>query len=195
MIMSDGQDTFLSTQRRNLEDAFFKERDKVLIENLQKIKMMKETKDTLSRVSGIRNDAVLEKLVTLGVRLETLASLALVPLVEVAWADGSISAKEASAVLAAADKNGMKKDGIEGEILREWLANKPPNDLIEAWIHYIQALCAKLTCEEKTALKNDLVGNARAVAEASGGILGIGAISKQEKATLEKLEKAFECYC
>jgi hypothetical protein len=43
---------------RALEDAFFLEQDRVLIEKLRAMTAMAETKDALAAASGITNDAV-----------------------------------------------------------------------------------------------------------------------------------------
>ena len=74
----------LDTDRCKLEDAFFSKQDAKLIEQLKVMEKMKESKEALRKVSNIQNDAVLEKLVSLDVRPETLVSLAIVPLIEVA---------------------------------------------------------------------------------------------------------------
>jgi hypothetical protein len=189
----DDHDMYLDVQRRKLEDAFFQENDKKLIENLKKMQRMKETADVLAGVSGIHNQKVLQKLVELDVRPETLASLSVVPLVEVAWADGSLSKEEEAAVLTAAAARGIKPGSVEYGLLREWLDNKPPAKMLTAWIHYVEGLCEKLTAHEKESLKKQLLGQAQKVAEASGGLMGMGAISKEEKEVLKKMEKAFGC--
>jgi hypothetical protein len=182
---------FLDVQRRNLEDAFFQQRDKALIENLKKMQAMKETKESLAKVSGITSEKVLEKLVELGVRPETLAPLSVVPLVEVAWADGSISKEERAAVLNAAERKGIQSGSIEMNLLKEWLDRKPSPHLFDAWRHYMEGLCEKLTETEKTAMKKEIIGGAKTVAEASGGLLGINKISPEEKTAFDKMEKAF----
>jgi hypothetical protein len=187
----DDHDAYLDVQRRKLEDAFFQESDKKLIENLKKMKQMKETGEVLAKVSGIHNQKVLQKLVELEVRPETLASLSVIPLVEVAWADGTLSREEEEAVLNAAAARGIKEGSVEHCLLREWLKNKPPAKLLSAWVHYIGGLCEKLTEKEKESLKKELLGQAQKVAEASGGLLGMGAISKEEKEVLKKMEWAF----
>jgi hypothetical protein len=189
--MPNDHDEFLDVQRRMLEDAFFQQRDKVLIENLKKMQVMKETKDSLANVSGIKNEKVLDKLVELGVRPETLASLSVIPLVEVAWADGSISKEEEAAVLKAAQGRGIQNGSIEFGLLKEWLEVKPPATLLDAWRHYMEGLCEKLTEKEKESMKKEIMGGAQAVAQASGGLLGINTISSEEKAVLSKMEKAF----
>lgn len=178
--------------RRRIEDAFFIANDKHLIEKQRALKKMRETKASLAAVSGIHNEAVLEKLIELDIRPETLASLAVIPLIEVAWADGSVSKKEETAVLAAAASIGIKKGGVEYGLLEEWLKHKPPRKMMSAWIHYIQGLGERLTKQEKSALKAELLGAARAIAESSGGLLGVGAMSKEEKDVIREMEKAFE---
>jgi hypothetical protein len=190
-MVLDGDLNSLAFDGKRMEDAFFLQRDKVLIEKQKALKKMKETKEALARVSGIHNNAVLEKLVALAVRPETLASLSVIPLIEVAWADGSVSKSEESAILAAAEKMGIKKEGVEYDLFKQWLHHKPPVAMMDAWSHYVHGLCEKLTQKETLALRSDVIGHARNVAEASGGLLGIGAISREEKAVLAKLEKAF----
>lgn len=182
---------FLENQRKTLEDSFFLKEDQRLIEQLRTMRKMKESKESLAKTSGIANDAVLQKLVELDIRPETVATLALVPLVEIAWADGKIDEKEKAAVLKAA--TGLfGKDSIDHQILQSWMTHRPPAHLLEAWTHYVQGLCEKLSESEKNSLKGDLLGHARSVAEASGGILGLSTISNAEKAMLKQLDTAFE---
>jgi len=177
-----------------LEDAFFIQEDRKIIENLRILRKLEETKGALAEISGIRNDAILEKLVKLEIRPETLASLCVVPLIEVAWADGSIDDQEKKAVLAATDKNGLEQGSFDYSLLEQWLTHKPQPRLLTAWTHYIQGLCEQLTAAEKETLKTEIMGHAKAVAEASGGLLGLGIgnkVSKTEQAMLDNLEKAF----
>jgi len=176
-----------------LDDLFFKKEDEKLIKHLKAMKKLKETKEALSDVSGIRNDHIIDKLVELNVRPETLASLSLIPLVEVAWADGNVDDKEKEAVLSSAHKMGFKKDSADYDILAQWMTHKPSKDLITAWVHYIQGLCEKLTESEKADLKKELIDNTKTIALASGGFLGLGnKISKAEADILSQLEKAFK---
>ena len=63
--------------RSSLEDAFFFEQDRTLVERRTELRKLAESKEVLGRVSGITNDAILERLVNLNIRPETLAALAL----------------------------------------------------------------------------------------------------------------------
>jgi hypothetical protein len=183
----------LDARRRTLEDAFFHKRDAILIEQYHAMEKMKKTKSALRKVSGITRDDVLDKLVSLDVRPETLASLAMVPLVEIAWADGSIQVEEREAILKAAAKNGFTRDSIDFALIESWLARRPPESLLEAWTHYIQGLCTNLNKGQIAGLRTDLVGHARDIAKASGGFLGLGSkISKSEQAMIDRLKAAFD---
>ncbi|MBS1150110.1 MAG: putative rane protein [Myxococcaceae bacterium] len=113
-------------------------------------------------------------------------------LIQVAWADGAVDAKEQAAVLAAANASGILKGSSAHTLLEGWLKLKPPAALENAWANYVKALVEGMKAEDKALLKNELLGKARSVAEASGGILGMGAkISKAEGDALKKLEAAF----
>lgn len=183
----------LDARRRTLEDAFFRKRDAILIEQYHAMEKMKNSKSALRKVSGITRDDVLDKLVSLDVRPETLASLAMVPLVEVAWADGSIQAGEREAILKAAVKNGLNRGSVGYALIESWLARRPPDRLLEAWTHYIQGLCANLNKGQIAGLRTDLVGHARDIARASGGFLGLGnKISTAEQAMIDRLKAAFD---
>lgn len=178
---------------RQLEDAFFLKEDQKLIEKRKQLKQMEETKQKLSELSGVKDEAILKRMIELNIGPETLVSLLMVPLVEVAWADGEVDEKEKRAILSAAEKKGIRKGGVEHDVLERWLAHKPDAQLLETWIHYTRALCGQMKPEGRLAVKNDLLGRARGIAEAAGGFLGLGnKISDAEEAVLRQLAVAFE---
>jgi hypothetical protein len=177
--------------RSSLENAFFFEQDRTLIERRTELRKMSESKEVLGAVSGITNEAILERLVNLDVRPETLAALALVPLIEVVWADGEVDEKERAMVLAHATSQGIALGSVEYELLERWLAHRPEASLLKAWQHYVQGLCECLSPSEGDVLKEELMRDVHKAAEASGGFLGMGKISDQEREVLAKLESSF----
>ena len=182
---------YFESNRQTMEELFFLKEDQKLIEKLKAMKQRKEHKEALARVSGLDNDAVLEKLVTLGIQPETMACLSLTPLIEIAWADGKVDDKEWDAVMKAAEKEGITRDSIEFDLLSHWITRKPDASLLEAWRHFIQALCEKLSADERAELQEKIMGHAKAIAKVSGGFLGLGAVSATEQQVIEKLESAF----
>jgi hypothetical protein len=181
----------LEERGRALENQFYEK------ENQQKLAAMKQkldtqrTKDELRKASGMSDDAVLEKLVGLGLRGNTIAALSLVPLLQVAWADGAIQDNERTAILQGAHGKGLEQ-GTDGyQLLQSWLERKPDEALFTAWEAYIKALTAQLNDEQNRLLKNQIVGFAKMVAAAAGGILGFGKVSSAEEKVLERIEAAF----
>ena len=185
---------YLGSTRKNLEDAFFAEHDRKLIERLKVMQKLEETKQNLARVSGIANDAILTKLVELNIRAETVASLAIIPLVEVAWADGEIDGKEKTAILKAIDSTFSGKGGMDRTLIDQLFKKPPPPELLTAWIDYIHGLGKMLSKTELATLERDIMGHAVAVAKATGSFLGLtSGIGREEQAMLDKLRKAFQC--
>ena len=176
---------------KTMEDAFFFEQDRRLQEKRRQIREMQETKANLAQVSGIRNDHVLDRLLALGIRPETLATLFAIPLIEVAWADGELQDEEREQLFQYAEKSGMRKKGLDPKIMSEWLKRKPDPALLEAWVHYVQALSRELSAAERQALKDEVMGDVRTIAQAAGGILGFGKISSEEQKMIDRLEAAF----
>ena len=175
---------------------FFRTADHVLIEKRRQLEKTERSLATAAQVSGISSEAVLRKLIEMNVQLDVLATLSIIPLIEVAWADGKVDERERDAVLKGAESFGLFKDQIGFSLLEQWLGHRPPVGLLESWIYYMRGLCPLLSGAEREMLKADLIQRARAVAEATGGLIGKGSkISLREHDVLAKLESAFEGWC
>lgn len=174
-----------------LEEAFFAHHEKKLIERMRQAAEEKSTREGLAAASGIQDEGVLDTLASHGLSAETVAALGLVPLVEVAWADGTVQTKEHQAVLEAAEEAGVADGSPARELLDDWLAERPPAKLLTAWESYVGALAAALEPAEREALRQDLIRRATRVAEAAGGILGMNKISAAEQRMIDEMDKAF----
>lgn len=179
---------FLDDRRRALEEAFFAQHNEELIRKLRAADPARPERERLAEASGLRDAALLDRLVALGIGSGTLAALSLVPLVIVAWSDGTLGEKERAAILSAAHDNGLDGTGPGRELLAQWLAKPPPPALLQAWTDYVHALSP----ETRAVLHRQVMDRATQVAEAAGGLLGLlSGISAVEKATLARLEAAF----
>ena len=181
----------LGERGKALEDEFFRKEDERLIAKLRELKAKEATREELARISGIKNTTILDRLIQLGIHAETLVALSIVPLAEVAWADGAIDAKEKQAVLDRAAKAGVTPGSSSYDLLKSWLERRPEARLLTAWIQMIQGISENLTAEQVEGLRAGLVERVRAVAGASGGVLGMGKISSAEAEMIRQLESAF----
>lgn len=183
---------FSGQRGKTLVDAFFHAKDQQLLEEFRKRLERKDRRAQLASVCGIHDEAVLDRLIELDIGPETLAAMTVVPLVQVAWADGQVQPEEREAIINAAKEAGIQPHHGHYPLLEHWLNEKPSREMLEAWEHYVGALCKQLSAEEAVQLKHDVLALARKVAQAAGGVLGLGnRISKAERKVLTELEKAF----
>jgi tellurite resistance protein len=185
-------DHVLSQRRRALEDEFFTRQDNLLLQRMRAAGEAQTRREALAAASGITDDALLDRLVALGLGPETLTALAIVPMVLVAWADGSVEKTEREAILAGARETGLDQQHDSRELLDRWLSAKPGPELADAWFSYAKAVSASLAPDAKAGLRQEIIGRCRRVAEAAGGFLLSSRISPAEKAVLAKLDQAFD---
>jgi hypothetical protein len=183
--------TGLKLRAKELEDSFFAKENARLLAKLREEAAREEKRQEFRKVLNVANDELLDALMGLGVEPETLVAVSLVPLVEVAWADGEIQNKERAAILRAAEERGVALRTATHDLLESWLLTKPQPELFEVWQRYVGEITTSLAEATRGELKTAALGRARAVAEAAGGLLGVGSISAAEKAMLAKLERAF----
>jgi hypothetical protein len=179
-------------RRRNLEDAFFKTKDRELLDKMRNELSALEEKRKLAHVSGIVKQHVLDQLVKSGVTAESLTAVVMIPIVEVAWVDGSISTDESDAVLNAAVAEGISADSASYELLKAWLEERPSPKIIAAWKDYVREVARMMPKHAVAELKRTIIDRATRVAESAGGFLGIATISKTERAKIDELSKAYD---
>ena len=181
----------LEDRGRALENQFFEKDDQQKLAAMKRTLDSQGTRDELRKASGMSDEAVLDKLVALGLRANTIAALSLVPLIEVAWADGKIQDNERTAILQGAHGKHLEAGTPGYELLQVWLTKPPQDELFVAWEAYIKALIAQLNDEQNRLLKNQIIGFAKMVAASAGGLLGFGKVSASEEKVLHRIENAF----
>lgn len=182
----------LEDRRKALEEVFFRKESERLRSELQIRRERENRAHSLGEASGITDQDLLARLVGLGIEAETVAALSLVPLVEVAWADGKMEEQERDAILRGARASGIEAGTPSDGLLELWTRERPPAGLMASWKSYIGAMAGELSAEQRWRLEETLIGRARAVAEAAGGFLGIGRVSASEESVLEEMKRAFK---
>ena len=174
---------------KSLEDAFFARQNAELLEAMRKKAARAERLEALRHVMPRADDALLNRLLDLGISGQTVLAMMLLPLARVAWADGSIDAKERDAILKAAEEREMRPGTASHELLKTWLDQRPSDSIVATWKGYVGSVWSHLEPAEQEAMRHRVLQMARGVAEAAGGILGLGSkISPAERAVLEDIE-------
>ena len=90
-----------------MEDEFFHRVDEKLRKKLRESIERDKSKERIAEATGFQNPELLDHLVEAGFESTTLAALALIPPIFVAWADGEVTAKERQAVMSEALRRGV----------------------------------------------------------------------------------------
>jgi hypothetical protein len=146
----------------------------------------------LAERTGVVDEEILLDLQMLGFTPETVMLLHLVPLLQVAWAEGGVSERERDLIMEAARARGIESGSAADSQLATWLATRPSADFFEGALRAIGAILQARPAEEREASRRDLLSYCMAIASASGGILGFGKMSPQERKALARISQEFE---
>ncbi len=117
--------------------------------------------------------------------------LALLPAIQVAWADGAVQEGERETLLRLAREAGLGDDERAMQKVRTWLEAPPSDREVHDALSQLRRVIATGAGGEAAALPK-MVRWARAVARADGGALGVGAVGREERETLRWLESALD---
>ena len=175
-------------RKKALEEEYFRKREQELIEKLKQRARAAAEREGLAAAAGVTNEQILEALREMGLDRETVALLHFIPLLEVAWSDGSVSAKERTGILEMARARGIMEGSPAHRKLLGWLGNTPGPVLFGRARTVMHDLLAVMSEDKRQVASRDLVAACEEIAAASGGILGLGSrTSTEERAVIERV--------
>jgi hypothetical protein len=185
------QDRIFGDREKAMEEAYFRNEDARLLDKLRQKAHLDDIGQALAETLQVRNPELLLRVRSLGVTLDTAAALFLAPLVQVAWAGGSVTKAEHDAVLRLARGRGLETDSPSYAQLNEWLEKRPSDSLFETAVEVIKYGFSVLPPHEKEQRIKTLVDACHEVAEASGStlgwVLGLKSVSDSEAVTLDTI--------
>ncbi|HEX7785672.1 MAG TPA: hypothetical protein VF653_05580 [Methylomirabilota bacterium] len=173
---------------RSFEEEYFRKHEAKLIAKLRERGRLAEIAEALAMKLQIDNPELLERIIALGVTLDTGPAFLLAPLVQVAWAEGAVTDRERATVLRLAKERGVEPTSPAYAQLEAWLSKRPADALFDAAIEAIKSGLSLLTAEERADRIRRIVDACREVAAASGGLsrlVGLGGVSSEEEALLD----------
>jgi hypothetical protein len=178
----------LAERGRSLEEDYFRKRDRELIEKLRTASAAQQARDAIGSKTGLSDPAVLQELHDLGFTPETIVLLPLIPVLEVAWSEGGITPAERQLIVKLARSRGVAEGSAGDAQLGQWMAKRPDQTVFERARRLTTALLASGSEQGTGGLTADeLVAFCEKIASASGGILGLGKISSEERALLSSI--------
>ena len=176
----------LSGRKRAHEEDYFQKKDRELIEKLQKQAEAQRQLRELGERVGITDPEISRELAELGFTPETVKLVPLVPVLEMAWAEGGVTAEERKMVVEVARSRGVEEGSAADRQLTEWLDRRPDESVFRRAGRLIGALFA--SGGQVNITPDDIIKYSEAIADASGGLFGIRRVSSEERATLSRIE-------
>jgi hypothetical protein len=181
------KDIFVDRERA-LEDEYFRRKDRELIEKMRKAAAADVARAEMGKRTGLADPELLQELEALGFTPDTVILLPLVPIVQVAWAEGGVSAAEHDLIVKLARARGVTEGSAADAQLTQWLDRRPSDRVFLDATRLIRAMLDAPGHPGINVTADDLVKQAEAIASASGGMLGIiGRVSAEERQILKTL--------
>ena len=149
-------------------------------------------KSELSARTGLTDPALIAELGSLGFTPETISVLPLVPIVQMAWAEGGITPAERDLLVSLARGRGIAAGSAADRLLGDWMARRPSDEAFSRATRLIRAMLDTGAAGEGAMSADDVIRYSESIAAASGGLFGIGKISSEEKATLAQIVSALK---
>jgi hypothetical protein len=173
--MSDEEEKFIKREEADQIARIRRER--------QLAALREEEREGIAKVLHTSDDVAAEAL-ELGFDRETSRIIHLVPIIQIAWADGQIQSKEREKVLEFATAAGIDSDSGAYDFL-ELLLEKQPSSL---FFERTNQVIAHMLADGGSAVqKDDIVEHARSIASAAGGFFGFGSVQEEEQKLIDNL--------
>ena len=173
---------------RSLEEEYFRTKDRELIERMRQAAAAAQARADMGAKTGLTDPQLLNELQALGFTPDTLGLLPLVPVVQVAWAEGGVTAAERALIVKLARARGIDQGSAADLELADWLDRRPSEDVFSRATRLISAMLASPGGERLGA--DELVRHCESIATASGGIFGINKVSAEERQLLASIADA-----
>jgi tellurite resistance protein len=186
---------FLDDRRRASEDDYFRKKDRELIEKMRQASAAERAKSELSAKTGLTDPDLVKELQELGFTPDTIAVLPLVPIVQMAWAEGGITSAERQLLVTLARQRDIAAGSSADALLSEWMAKKPSDEVFKRATRLIRAMLEAGGPDTDAAhhwSAEDVIRYSESIAAASGGIFGLGKISADEREVLASIAETLK---
>lgn len=175
---------------KSQEELYFRKKNQALIERMRARLAREQDVAGMRADTGVEDQALLEHLTELGVTRETVRVLPLVPLLQVAWADGRVHEDERRQLIEAAEEAGVS-EGPSREAFDRMLERRPSEDFFNTALDFVRAMLEALSPEQAADARGNLESLARRLAEVNAGVFfGIfGWIPSEQRSALRRIAR------
>lgn len=171
---------------RSLEEEYFRKRDQELVDKMRKAAAAEEAWAAMGAKTGLTDAALLQQLEALGFTPDTVVLLPLMPVLQVAWAEGGITPAERALIVRLAEARGIAPGSPADRQLAEWLDVRPADHVFAHATRLIRAMLETAPGVANVSA-DELVTQCESIAAASGGLFGINRVSAEERQLLTSI--------
>jgi hypothetical protein len=185
-------DAGLRKRGRTAEDEYYARRDRELIETERRKAADAAELRRLGEALRLSDEELVAKLRAEGFGPSHVAVVHVLPALEVAWSDGSVGKAEGELLKEQLRRHsdGQQPSAEAITKLDDFLLRRPPDSVFDQARRAAQIALSKAGEGERRELATRIMAEARAVAEAGGGLLGLGTVSTPERRALDALAVA-----
>ena len=175
---------------RSLEEEWARQWAREAVERLRARRDENEECRRLAEATGIRSPELVRRIRELGLDAESVSLLFLVPMVGIAGADGAVSHAERARVKELAHQGGVARGSYAAAMLDGWLIDPPAGEELDRMLAVRRDLVAALPQDQADAICSRTLAALEHVGRASGGLFGIGTISRAERTFMAKVAQS-----
>lgn len=165
-----------------LEEEYFRKRNQELLDKIHQQQALEAEREHMAVMIGVHDQVALDELQKLGFHEDTLQLLHIVPLIQVAWAEGSIAEYERDRILQFAFIQGIAPGSTAFQQLTSWLSEKPSEHFFESALHAISIVFEALPPEQRELSRKNLINYCNQIAASVGRrLLVLPEVPKEER--------------
>lgn len=174
----------LDDRRKAQEEEYFRKQN---AEAAARLKAKAELESV-----GIQDSSLIDELMKSGYDADSARALFLLPLVDIAWADGRVQKEERLEILRVLDKQSISADSKAYRLVQKWIEAGPSDESFSLAKKLLDPLISSL---KKSGVDTSqwILEAAERVAGITNSLFGLGAtVSKEEKQALTELAQKFK---
>lgn len=185
----------LFDRARRAEDDYFRRKDAELVAKARAAALAGDesraaTVDEprhLGDALDLHTPEVVTPLFDAGLRAGTIELLEWIPAVEVAWVDGADAAERDELSRRFAETTAANGTGVG--LMNTWLVSRPAPDVFEAARQALRHQVNQLDADSRAGMLRRIASRCEIVARASGGWFGLGGLSTDERACIDRIRE------
>ena len=177
---------WLEDREHVLEEEYFWKKERALVARLRANRRLENEQRALRDALGNADELLAARLQATGVTRDRLDLLFVVPLIEVAWADGDVSIRERQLILERATRRGIVPNTPPYLALTGWLDQCPDNQFFDTASEAVHLMLEREDPDTRADDERDLIASCTRIAEATGEFFGLVRVSHSERECLRR---------